>query len=86
MTGRDEVALTLSMSIVPFLLLLYPSDLCKLLSFMALPTWIITLALIGLSSSEHLPSCDMETEIVSHTTFLTSIFLPGCCRGRWGLA
>lgn len=80
------MALSLSMSIASFLLLLYPSDPCKLLSFMALPTWIITLALIGLYSSEHLPSCDKETEIVSHTTFLTSVFLPGCCGERWGLA
>lgn len=67
---RAEVALTLSTSIVSFLLLLYH-----------LPILIIILALIRLYSSGHLPSCDMEEEIVSHTTFLTSIFLPGCFAG-----
>lgn len=82
--GRAEVVLTLSMSIVSFLLVLYPSDPCKVLSFMALPTLIITLVPTGLYSSGHPPSCGMEEEIVSHTTFLTSIFLPGCCGGMLG--
>lgn len=61
-----------------------PSDPCKVLSFIALPTSIITLALIGLHSSGHLPSCDMEEEIVSQTTFFDFHFLASLLWGDAG--